>query len=180
MRAVVVVLLTMLAVTPWLPVRAGPRRTSLPPPPHSPEPVGEVDPAVVVDLAAAALAGGASVPDALCVLGDVLGGAWGKPVRRAGAVLLLGGSWAEAWRGAPPRTAALKSALEPAWVDGAPPGPLLAQAADRIRSEQARAAREAAARLGVRLVLPLGLCFLPAFVLLGLVPVLVSAVDLLP
>jgi pilus assembly protein TadC len=28
--------------------------------------------------------------------------------------------------------------------------------------------------LGVRLVLPLGLCFLPAFVLVGLVPVLAS------
>ncbi|WP_418606028.1 hypothetical protein [Georgenia sp. SUBG003] len=38
-----------------------------------------------------------------------------------------------------------------------------------------REAQEAAARLGVRLVLPLGLCFLPAFVLLGLVPVVLAA-----
>jgi len=36
------------------------------------------------------------------------------------------------------------------------------------------AAREAAGRLGVRLVLPLGLCFLPAFILIGLVPVILS------
>lgn len=32
-------------------------------------------------------------------------------------------------------------------------------------------ARGAASRLGVRLVLPLGLCYLPAFVLLGVMPV---------
>jgi len=42
------------------------------------------------------------------------------------------------------------------------------------------AARTAAARLGVRLVLPLGACFLPAFVLIGLVPVLLAlGIDLL-
>ena len=33
---------------------------------------------------------------------------------------------------------------------------------------------EAAGRLGVRLVLPLGLCHLPAFILIGVVPVLLS------
>jgi len=40
------------------------------------------------------------------------------------------------------------------------------------REDQSHA--QAAGRLGVRLVLPLGLCHLPAFVLVGLVPVLVS------
>jgi pilus assembly protein TadC len=34
--------------------------------------------------------------------------------------------------------------------------------------------RTAAGALGVQLVLPLGLCFLPAFVLLGLVPMILS------
>ena len=35
--------------------------------------------------------------------------------------------------------------------------------------------REAAERLAVRLVLPLGLCHLPAFIILGIVPVVVGA-----
>ena len=134
---------------------------------------GPVDVAVVVDLAAAALASGASVPGALVALGEALGEE-GRLLRRVGAVLLLGGSWAEAWAGAPERLRVLDHALEPAWVDGVPAGPLLTRAADQVRAGQARAAEEAAGRLGVRLVLPLGLCFLPAFVLLGLVPVLVS------
>lgn len=134
---------------------------------------GWVDAAVVVDLAAAALASGASVPAALVALGEALG-VEGRVLRRVGAVLLLGGTWAEAWAGAPDRLRVLDHALEPAWVDGVPAGPLLTRAADQLRAGQARAAEEAAGRLGVRLVLPLGLCFLPAFVLLGLVPVLVS------
>ena len=36
------------------------------------------------------------------------------------------------------------------------------------------AAREAAAALGSKLVLPLGLCFLPAFVVLGIVPTVIA------
>src|SRR5659263_742093 len=64
--------------------------------------------------------------------------------------------------------------LEAAWVQGAAPGPALRARAGVIRRDRRRSAREAAGRLGVHLVLPLGLCLLPAFVLLGLVPVLVS------
>src|SRR5699024_6503018 len=65
-------------------------------------------------------------------------------------------------------------ALEPAWVDGVSPVPLLRQAAESIRARRTARARAAAARPGVRLVLPLGLCLLPACVRLGLGPVLVS------
>ena len=55
-----------------------------------------------------------------------------------------------------------------------PPGAALRAAAGTLRRERHVRALEAAARLGVRLVLPLGLCYLPAFVLVGLVPVIVS------
>jgi pilus assembly protein TadC len=55
----------------------------------------------------------------------------------------------------------------------APAGSLRAVAAT-LREERRSRAAEAAGRLGVRLVLPLGLCHLPAFVLVGLVPILVS------
>lgn len=58
--------------------------------------------------------------------------------------------------------------------DGAAPGPALRAGAEQLVRERRAQVREAAGRLGVRLVLPLGLCFLPAFVLLGLVPVMVS------
>jgi pilus assembly protein TadC len=51
---------------------------------------------------------------------------------------------------------------------------LLGSLADEMRREQRLAATEAARRAGVRAVLPLGVCFLPAFVLLGIVPTLVG------
>jgi tight adherence protein B len=59
---------------------------------------------------------------------------------------------------------------------GAPVAELLrAEAARRRRTARADGAAKAAA-LGVRLMLPLGVCVLPAFVLLGVVPLIVSVV----
>ncbi|HEX7746632.1 MAG TPA: secretion system protein, partial [Micromonosporaceae bacterium] len=46
--------------------------------------------------------------------------------------------------------------------------------ADDLRADRAAAAEAAARRAGVLVVLPLGLCFLPAFILAGLVPVIVA------
>ncbi len=149
---------------------------------------GHVDPAVQLDLVRSALAAGASVPAALDALGDALGRDAGAQLRRVVAALRLGADWDEAWdlMGPPETTASTRSALQtsdssrirdclaPAWRDGVDPDPLLRQAAATIRSGRSARAREAAARLGVRLVLPLGCCLLPAFVLLGLVPVLLS------
>lgn len=59
---------------------------------------------------------------------------------------------------------------------GAPVAALLRAEAFRLR-RSARAAGEArAATLGVRLMLPLGLCVLPAFVLLGVAPLMISVI----
>jgi tight adherence protein B len=57
---------------------------------------------------------------------------------------------------------------------GAPVGPLLLGAAETARARtQAELEREAE-RLAVRVLVPLGVCVLPAFVLLGVVPVLIA------
>jgi pilus assembly protein TadC len=57
-------------------------------------------------------------------------------------------------------------------------GAALADALNRLgkelRAERTVTAVAAAQRAGVLVVLPLGLCFLPAFVLAGLVPVVIS------
>lgn len=134
-----------------------------------------MDPAVLLDLADAALASGASVPTALQGLGRALPQqGLGRGLEHAGALLLLGAPWDEAWQGTTATVSELRASLAPAWHDGVDPGPLLRRAASAVRARRARAAQEDAARLGVRLVLPLGLCLLPAFVLLALVPVLLS------
>jgi len=130
-----------------------------------------VDSAVVLDLVRAALASGADVVGAVEAVGAALPDDQGTPYLRAAKALRLGASWEAAW----PVPPAAADALAPAWTDGVDPEPLLAHAAAAIRRTRQAKAREAAARLGVRLVLPLGLCLLPAFVLLGLVPVLLAA-----
>jgi len=50
----------------------------------------------------------------------------------------------------------------------------LERLADDLRASRSAGVEAAAARVGVLIVLPLGLCFLPAFVLAGIVPVIVA------
>lgn len=144
---------------------------------------GVVDEALGLDLARAALVAGATVPGTLAALGEVLDDEGLVVVSRA---LLLGADWPEAWEAASEvggeqrhegwagPESQLASCLRVAWEEGASPVPLLERAASAVREGRAAAAQEAAERLAVRLVLPLGLCHLPAFVLLGVVPVVLD------
>lgn len=132
------------------------------------------DVVLLLDLLDMAVTAGAGVPRALEAVGEAIGGADGERLTRVSAELLLGAPWVAAWAAAADHLRPIAECLEAAWVQGASPGPALRARAGAIRRDRRRAAREAAGRLGVHLVLPLGLCFLPAFVLLGLVPVMVS------
>ncbi len=134
----------------------------------------EVPVAAVLELVAAACAAGATVPGALEVVGTATRGRRGVALAEAAALLGLGASWMEAWAGAPAALRPLADALAPAWRAGAGPVGLLHVAARERQREQTAAATQAAGRLGVRLLVPLALCHLPAFVMVGLVPVLVS------
>jgi hypothetical protein len=88
--------------------------------------------------------------------------------------LAVGLSWEESWFDPGERLATLASALERSWRVGSSPV-LALEAARRAERHRARhAAGVAAAQLGVRLTLPLALCMLPAFVLVGIVPLLLS------
>lgn len=128
-----------------------------------------VDLAVVCDLLCVALSAGASLPRACEAVGEVAGPERGRRLRHAAKALRLGSSWDEAWEGH-----VLGETLDPAWSDGADPTPLLEQLARSIRANRSAAAKQAAARLSVQLVLPVGLCLLPAFILVGVVPVLIN------
>ncbi|QWW19721.1 type II secretion system F family protein [Schaalia sp. 19OD2882] len=128
-----------------------------------------IDRALLCDLAAAGLEAGASVPSVLEALG---GAAQVDNLARAGRQVRLGASWAQAWQGVHPGAADLGRALEAAWADGISPVSLLGRTAAQVRARRAAEARVEAERLGVRLVLPLGVFLLPAFVLLGVAPVL--------
>lgn len=60
---------------------------------------------------------------------------------------------------------------------GVPAAELLRAEAERQRYDARAAGQAAAQRLGVQLLLPLGLCILPAFVLVGVVPLVVSVLS---
>lgn len=93
----------------------------------------------------------------------------------AASVLHLGGTPAAAVRAAAERSGldelrAAAGALEAAERWGAPPAEALAARAEALRSRARLRAEAEAGRAAVRLAFPLVLCFLPAFVLLTVVP----------
>lgn len=98
-----------------------------------------------------------------------------RSLDEVGNMLLMGALWEEAWEHVAPTYMRLGAALAPAWNDGAAPVALLERAAQGLRYSRARRAKEAAARLGSALVVPLAACYLPAFMLLGVLPVVVAA-----
>ena len=130
---------------------------------------------LAADLLAAALRAGAPVDRAAAAVADALGGPLGERLHRVARVLRMGGDAAEAWSyldvpGAGRIvTAAVRSSASGGALAGA-----LSRLADDLRADRAVAAEAAVRRAGVLVVLPLGLCFLPAFVLAGLVPVVVA------
>jgi pilus assembly protein TadC len=138
--------------------------------------VAAADLPIAVDLLAAALRAGAPPARAAEVVGDALGGPLGQRLVRVGTALRLGIRPEEAWApltvipGADRvRRAAVRSADSGAAMTGA-----LGRLAGDLRAARTAQAEAAAQRLGVLVVLPLGLCFLPAFLLTGVVPVVVA------
>ncbi|MBM9432307.1 type II secretion system F family protein [Flaviflexus equikiangi] len=167
-------MIAILVATVLLALLWPPRRLPRPPkaPPIKAKPIDE---AMIIDLATALVSAGAAIPTVLQALGTCLPpGDEAEDAMRASRSLLMGASWEEAWQTSSGRLSRLSAALEPAWVDGAPPVVMLRRAAASVRARRLKDAQEAAARLGVRLVLPLGLCFLPAFFLIGVAPVIIS------
>ena len=135
------------------------------------------DPALLLDLVAAALAAGAPPQVALTCVAGAVGGDSGAGLEQVAARLRLGSGWARAWSSAPAELEVLGGTLTLAVTAGAPGAGLLRDAASELRRRRHRSSQLAAARLGVRMVLPLGLCVLPAFVAWAVVPVVLSLAD---
>ncbi|MET7752508.1 type II secretion system F family protein [Micromonospora sp. NPDC005367] len=131
---------------------------------------------LAADLLAAAMRAGAPVDRSVLAVAEALDGPLAVRLGRVGRTLLLGGGPEEAWsalHGVPGAervaAAAYRSSNSGAALAGA-----LTRLADDLRADRATAAEASARRAGVLIVLPLGLCFLPAFILAGLVPVIVA------
>lgn len=75
------------------------------------------------------------------------------------------------------RLSAAAAVLELSTRAGVPAAALLRAEADEARWDARATAEKAAAVLGVRLMIPLGVCLLPAFMLLGVAPLLISVIS---
>jgi pilus assembly protein TadC len=131
---------------------------------------------LAADLLAAALHSGAPVDAATAEVASALGGALGERLARVARATRLGAAPAEAWdhlRDVPGAGRFAAGAVRSA-ASGAAMASALTRLADDLRADRGVAAEGAARRAAVLIVLPLGLCFLPAFILAGLVPVLVA------
>jgi pilus assembly protein TadC len=128
------------------------------------------------DLLAAALRAGAAPDVAARCTGKALRGPLGERLERVERSLRLGASAEEAWSylGTAHGVGRLVQAAVRSQHSGAAFAGSLQRVADDLRAERLVAADAAGRRSGVLIVLPLGLCFLPAFVLAGLVPVIVA------
>lgn len=138
---------------------------------------------LVAELMSAAVAAGSPPVVAAEAVADALDGPIAPVLRSAAASARLGSDPATAWLalGTDPAYRSLARALVGSASRGTSPNEMLDRVARDAR-DAARWAAEAKARaLGARAAAPLGLCFLPAFVLVGIVPLVVTAaVPLLP
>jgi Flp pilus assembly protein TadB len=136
------------------------------------------DPALplVLDLTAAALRAGRPLPDALELAAPAAAGGTADGLRRVAALSRLGADAAHAWS-IVPRDGPLAPVV-PVAVRSAASGSKLAGAFERLAAElRAHRAAQAAVRAhraGVSALAPLAACFLPSFVCLGVIPVVVG------
>ncbi len=143
---------------------------------HGPDPLAV---ASCFDVLAVCLGAGMAVATAAAAAATSAPPALARVLRRAADLLALGADPVVAWTVTPdlradPADAQVEALLRLARRSAASGAALaegLAELAEKSRHDAAHAATAAAERAGVLIAGPLGLCFLPAFVCLGIVPV---------
>ncbi|RYQ12098.1 type II secretion system protein [Bifidobacterium pseudolongum subsp. globosum] len=144
---------------------------------------------LVIALVIAALEQGASIPAALRTVGTCCGPACANALAAVAGALERGVPWDDAWsvasalvdepgtRGLAAVLHTLDDALRSPWLDGSAAVPRLRAAAEQLDSLERMRIERAASTLSVRLLLPMGLCFLPAFLCIAVVPTIMSFVQ---
>jgi pilus assembly protein TadC len=128
------------------------------------------------ELLAVCLEAGLPVAAAVTATAAPLAGATGALLRRVAGLLELGADPADAWRVAAdlPELAAFARAAGRSAGTGAALAQVARVEGTRIRAELIDTAQERAQRAAVFITGPLGLCFLPAFLVLGIAPVVIG------
>lgn len=129
-----------------------------------------------LDLVVSVLSAGRPAVVAFEVVGDVVPEPMAEELRTVAARLRSAGDLAAVWDvlARHPDLGPVGRAFRRAEQSGSPVADVLAGAAADARRGRAAQARERARAVGVRTAAPLGLCFLPAFFLVGIVPTLIG------
>ena len=143
-----------------------------------------VDISLLLYLLASQLQAGLNLLTALSSMAQALepsAGSTSKSLHEISALLAAGVPWDRAWDpyDREPALRALRHALASAWEAGSPSARMLIHAAEQHRTHRRRRAERIAAQLSVSLVVPLGLCSLPAFIALSVVPLLLGLMPVL-
>lgn len=130
--------------------------------------------AVIADLLALVLRSGVGIAEGIALVAEELDG---EPAA-ALATVSAGHAWGlpdeAVWGALPDCWAPIERALRLSREAGSAPAAALATAAEDLRAGERHRLDMATARLGVTIVLPLGLAFLPAFLLTTVVPVVIA------
>ncbi|MBA2418210.1 MAG: type II secretion system F family protein [Nocardioidaceae bacterium] len=130
-----------------------------------------------VDLVVAALEAGRPPGLVLGLVGEAVGGPLGEELAAARARLDLGVDPATLWHDMAQHAvlAPLGRSFARATQTGAPMTVVLSRCVEDLRRARRAEAQRVARSVGVQSAAPLGACFLPAFILVGIVPTTVGA-----
>src|SRR5699024_10685387 len=133
-----------------------------------------IDPALVLDVMAQLFSAGTSLPAGLQAVGTHLPGC--QPLTLVADQLLLGMDWDIAWQHVQddPQLKQLGDELRFVHISAVPSAHILTTAATALRANRKRMAEQLAQELSIRLVLPTGICMLPSFILLGIIPMVLA------
>jgi Flp pilus assembly protein TadB len=129
---------------------------------------------LTAELLAACMGASGPPSDAAAAVARAVGSPIRERLAGVSAELRMGADPADCWERLAegcPALAPLGRCLARASTSGAPPSATLARLAEEQRAAAARAATVRTRKAGVLATAPLGGCFLPAFVLIGIVPV---------
>lgn len=134
---------------------------------------------LAAELIGACLAAGSGPAQAADAVGRSLGGPLGMRLIRTASELRLGAEPAEAWAHftSLPGSEGFVRSMERAGMAGAPAVDQVTRLTGELRARRAREASARARRAAVLVTGPLGLCFLPAFLAVGVAPVVLGLAE---
>lgn len=127
-----------------------------------------------LDLVTAALEAGRPPGAALALVAEVTPDPLGTDLSAVAHRVVVAGDLHAAVSDVSGPLLPLARALRRADQSGVPVADVIASVAMDVRREHHAAHRERARRVGVRTAAPLGLCFMPAFLLIGIVPTIIA------